>query len=164
MKVPYPWAVYWLHLSCVTTKTTTTTSYGSLGMTVILEVRDLIKHYGAVKAVNGISFSIPAGICFGLLGPNGAGKTTTIEIIEGIKSPTSGEILYAGAPRNNSFKQHCGVQFQSTALMDNLNVWENLVLYSQLYSTHMPLPELIVLCDLTDLLERLPRLLSGGQR
>ena len=60
--------------------------------TPILEVRDLVKVYPAATAVAGISFSVPAGICFGLLGPNGAGKTTTIEIMEGILPPTAGEV------------------------------------------------------------------------
>ena len=56
----------------------------------ILEVRNLIKHYSSVTAVNGLSLAVPEGICFGLLGPNGAGKTTTIEIMEGILAATSG--------------------------------------------------------------------------
>ena len=65
-------------------------------MIPILEVRDLIKRYPNVNAVDGVSFSVPEGICFGLLGPNGAGKTTTIEVMEGILTPTSGEVHYRG--------------------------------------------------------------------
>ena len=68
--------------------------------TPIIEVRDLRKHYPDVKAVDGVSFSIPEGICFGILGPNGAGKTTTVEIMEGIVLPSGGEVLYRGAPRS----------------------------------------------------------------
>jgi len=56
-------------------------------MNLLLEVRDLVKHFAGVKAVNGISFSIARGSCFGLLGPNGAGKTTTVEMLEGINKP-----------------------------------------------------------------------------
>jgi len=52
-------------------------------MAAIIEVVDLVKHFPGVKAVDGLSFAIPAGSCFGLLGPNGAGKTTTIELLEG---------------------------------------------------------------------------------
>ena len=52
-------------------------------MPIALEARDLVKEYPGVTAVDGVSFSVPEGICFGLLGPNGAGKTTTVEIIEG---------------------------------------------------------------------------------
>ncbi|MEE8395116.1 MAG: ATP-binding cassette domain-containing protein, partial [bacterium] len=59
-------------------------------MTPILEVKNLVKHYPAVKAVDGVSFAIAEGTCFGLLGPNGAGKTTTVEMMEGLIEPTSG--------------------------------------------------------------------------
>lgn len=64
--------------------------------TALIEVRNLVKHYFKVKAVNGVNFSLKPGTCFGLLGPNGAGKTTTVEILEGIHAATSGEILYKG--------------------------------------------------------------------
>ena len=62
----------------------------------ILEVRNLVKQYPDVTAVDGVSLAVPEGICFGLLGPNGAGKTTTIEIMEGILEATSGEVRYRG--------------------------------------------------------------------
>src|SRR5690606_39386004 len=68
----------------------------------LLEVRHLRKQYGALKAVDDVSFAIRPGICFGLLGPNGAGKTTTIEIIEGITAPTSGEIRYQRSEEHTS--------------------------------------------------------------
>ncbi|MGV6806929.1 MAG: ATP-binding cassette domain-containing protein, partial [bacterium] len=71
-------------------------------MPPIIEVKNLIKNFKTSRAVDDISFAIPSGICFGLLGPNGAGKTTTIEIIEGIKQPTSGEVLYKGEPRTEN--------------------------------------------------------------
>jgi len=69
-------------------------------MTAILEVRNLSKSFRSLKAVDDISFAIPKGACFGLLGPNGAGKTTTIEMVEGITTPSSGEIYYKGKPRD----------------------------------------------------------------
>lgn len=133
-------------------------------MPPILEVRNLVKDYGSVRAVNGLSFQIPEGICFGLLGPNGAGKTTTIEIIEGIQAPSSGEVLFRGAPRDRHYREQIGVQFQSTALMDYLSAREQLTLYSRLYARHADLDELIHLCDLEDLLDRPHDQLSGGQR
>src|SRR6185312_15402876 len=88
----------------------------SLSMPPILEARNLVKHYGAVKAVDGVSFEVPAGRCFGLLGPNGAGKTTTVEIMEGITPATSGEVLYEGEPAGGRFREEAGIQFQKTAL------------------------------------------------
>ena len=63
-------------------------------MQPILEVRNLTRNYREVKAVDGISFAISRGCCFGLLGPNGAGKTTTVEMLEGILEPSSGQVLY----------------------------------------------------------------------
>ena len=71
-------------------------------MDAILEVKDLVKKYDKVAAVDGISFALRQGICFGLLGPNGAGKTTTIEVIEDVIPPTAGEVFYKGAPRTPS--------------------------------------------------------------
>lgn len=132
--------------------------------TPILEVRALHKHYPKVKAVDGIDFSVPTGICFGLLGPNGAGKTTTIEMMEGITRPSSGEILYKGEPMGPRFKNEVGIQFQSTALQDFLTVRENLNFFSRLYPKNMSVDELIEICSLQAYLDRDARKLSGGQR
>jgi ABC-2 type transport system ATP-binding protein len=133
-------------------------------MKPILEVSNLVKHFPKVKAVNGISFSIPTGICFGLLGPNGAGKTTTIEMIEGITKPTSGEILYKGIANNPAFKLEAGIQFQSTALMDFLTVKEVLKLFGSFYSNPQPLAELVKQCFLEEFLNQPAAKLSGGQK
>jgi len=65
-------------------------------MAPLLEARSLVKVFPGIRAVDGISFSVERGRCFGLLGPNGAGKTTTLEMLEGISRPASGEILYEG--------------------------------------------------------------------
>ena len=130
----------------------------------IIEVRALTKHYRNVNAVNGISFSITQGHCFGLLGPNGAGKTTTIEMIEGITKPTAGEIFFMGEPRDKRFAQHAGIQFQQTALMDFLSVRETLALFSTFYSKTLSIDELVVLCDLQEFIGQQATKLSGGQR
>lgn len=133
-------------------------------MTAILQVKDLKKHYPGVKAVNGVSFSIPQGNCFGLLGPNGAGKTTTVEIMEGITEPTAGEVFYKGKPRDNNFREEAGIQFQSTALQEFLTVNETLSLFKNLYRKSMDLDELIGICALREFLNRDTRNLSGGQK
>src|SRR5690606_40829696 len=88
------------------------------------------------------------------LGPNGAGKTTTIEIIEGITAPTSGEIRYQGRPRDGSFAERCGIQFQATALQDFLTVREVLTLFASFYREPLPVTELIRWCDLGEFSER----------
>src|SRR5690242_10342046 len=103
-------------------------------MTAILEVRDLVKRYPGVTAVDGIQFAVEAGECFGLLGPNGAGKTTTIELMEGINEPSAGQVLYRGTPVDAHFRQEVGIQFQSTALQDFLTVRETLKLFLSFYA------------------------------
>lgn len=133
-------------------------------MNTIIEVKNLTKSFGSLTAVNGVSFSVPKGVCFGLLGPNGAGKTTTIEMLEGIVPPTTGEILYGGQPATKAMYQSLGVQFQSTALQDFLTVSETLTLFSSLYPKIADVDELIELCELKDYLHQDHRKLSGGQR
>lgn len=130
----------------------------------IIEVRDLVKNYAKVQAVQGVSFSIPEGSCFGLLGPNGAGKTTTVEMMEGILPPTSGEILFRGKPIGREFQERTGIQFQSTALQDYLTVREVLHLFHNLYERHASVNELIHWCALEEFLDQDASELSGGQR
>lgn len=133
-------------------------------MTTILEIRNLSKSFRQLKAVDGVSFAIPQGTCFGLLGPNGAGKTTTIEMIEGITTPSAGEILFKGRPRDKTFLEQTGIQFQSTSLMDYLTTREVLKLFGNFYSQTLPLEQLVDLCQLGDFLDTYATRLSGGQR
>jgi ABC-2 type transport system ATP-binding protein len=132
--------------------------------TPILEVRDLYKSYGKVKAVDGISFSVRAGSCFGILGPNGAGKTTAIEVIETIHEPDSGTILYRGEPVARTFKENIGIQFQDTSLQEFLTVRETLELFSKLYPRPRPIADIVAACSLEEFIDRDNRKLSGGQR
>lgn len=133
-------------------------------MTAALEARNLVKEYPGVLAVDGVSFSVRPGICFGLLGPNGAGKTTTVEIMEGVTAATSGQVYYHGKPAGRKFRQEAGIQFQNTALQDFLTVRETLEMFRALYDNKADLNEVIQQCSLGDLLERDNRKLSGGQR
>lgn len=133
-------------------------------MPPIIQVNNIVKTYPDVRAVQDVSLSIEQGICFGLLGPNGAGKTTLIEIIENIKQPDSGSILYKGAPVGAAFRTEAGIQFQVTSLQEFLNVRETLQLFSKLYPRTMSMDELIRLCSLEEFLDRDTRKLSGGQR
>ena len=133
-------------------------------MPIALEARDLVKEYPGVSAVDGVSFSVPQGICFGLLGPNGAGKTTTVEIIEGVTRPTSGEVYYYGEVAGARFRQEAGIQFQNTALQDYLTVRETIEMFRSLYERQADLDDIIEQCSLADLLDRDNRKLSGGQR
>ena len=129
----------------------------------ILQVRDLVKQYPGVTAVDGISFSVPQGVCFGLLGPNGAGKTTTIEIMEGILTASSGEVRYRGEPLGSRFREEAGILFQATALQNFLTVRQSLAMFRGLYTHGRGIEELLKLCSLEALAERDNRKLSGGQ-
>lgn len=130
----------------------------------ILEVRNLVKQYPSVVAVNGLSLAVPEGICFGLLGPNGAGKTTTIEIMEGILEATSGEVRYRGAPLDQRFREEAGILFQKTALQDFLTVRQSIRMFRGLYRRGLDVEEVIRLCALEKLADRDNRKLSGGQQ
>ena len=130
----------------------------------LLEARHLVKDYPGVRAVDGLSFCVRRGECFGLLGPNGAGKTTTLEMLEGILTPTSGAILFDGRPLDPSYRERTGIQFQATALQEFQTVSESLTMFASLYGRRADRDELIELCHLADILKRDTRKLSGGQR
>jgi ABC-2 type transport system ATP-binding protein len=129
-----------------------------------LEVHHLVKQYPAVTAVNGVSFAVPEGTCFGLLGPNGAGKTSTIEIMEGILPPTSGEVRYRGEPVGARLREEAGILFQKTALQDFLTVRQSVALFRGLYQSGLDVDEVLELCALEKLAGRDNRKLSGGQQ
>ena len=130
----------------------------------VIEVRDLRKRYPGVNAVDGVSFEVAEGICFGMLGPNGAGKTTTVEIMEGVATPSSGQVLFRGSPLDRNFREQIGIQFQTTALQDFLTVAETLAFFHRLYRHTADLEQIVETCALGDLLGRDNRKLSGGQR
>ena len=133
-------------------------------MAALLEVKNLFKKYKNIQAVNGVSFGVEQGVCLGLLGPNGAGKTTTIEVIEGVIPPTSGEILYKGKPRDASFEDEIGIQFQTTSLLSLLTVRETLETFQNLYRKSATIDDLVALCRLTKFQNQYNDQISGGQR
>lgn len=133
-------------------------------MATVLEARNLVKKYPGVLAVDGVSFAVQEGTCFGLLGPNGAGKTTTVEIIEGVTPATSGEVYYYGKPAGTRFRQEAGIQFQNTALQDFITVRETIEMFRELYDRKANFDEIVEQCSLGELLDRDNRKLSGGQR
>ncbi|MDZ7748831.1 MAG: ABC transporter ATP-binding protein [Halofilum sp. (in: g-proteobacteria)] len=133
-------------------------------MDYLLEAEDLVKQYPGVRAVDGVSFALPAGTCFGLLGPNGAGKTTTVEMLEGITEPTAGTIRYRGAPRGAEFRARAGIQFQKTALPDFMTVREALAMFARFYPRTVALDELVGMCALEGFLGQYCNRVSGGQR
>ena len=133
----------------------------------IIQVHDLRKSYGDLKAVDGISFGVSAGEVFGILGPNGAGKTTTVEILEGMRAPDSGIAVVNGIdvqrdPR--AVKKIIGIQLQSSAFFDRLSLVEILDVMASLY--HRRIDALVLLRDveLDDRADALFKELSGGQK
>ncbi|NEV61464.1 ABC transporter ATP-binding protein [Thiorhodococcus minor] len=133
-------------------------------MTPLIEARELVRLYPGVRAVDGISFMVEKGQCYGLLGPNGAGKTTTLEMLEGIQTPTSGAVYFEGQPLSRAHAERIGIQFQATALQEFQTVGESLDMFASLYRQSADRNELIRLCNLADILNRDTRKLSGGQR
>src|SRR5882762_7520600 len=102
-----------------------------------ISVRDLHKSYGDFEAVRGIDFEVQQGEVFGLLGPNGAGKTTTVEILEGIRQRTSGEVNVLGLDPDQQSKQlkdRIGVCLQATNLPDKITVREALHMFAAFYT------------------------------
>lgn len=132
-------------------------------MTPLLEVRNLVKRYKTVTAVDDVCFSIASGICFGLLGPNGAGKTTAFEVIEDIIAPSAGEVLYKGAPRGASFREEIGIQFQHTALLDFLTVGDTLRTFQNMYRETEAIGRLVEICNLQEIIDHRNNKISGGQ-
>ena len=133
-------------------------------MAVILQVSDLVKRFGALTAVNGVSFEIQEGRCFGLLGPNGAGKTTTIEMMEGIREPDAGTILYRGEALGDRFRNEAGIMFQTTALQEFITVREVMRQFSRFYPHSVSIEELADRYALHEFLDQDTRRLSGGQK
>ncbi len=133
-------------------------------MADLLEIRNLEKKYKSITAVDGISFKVMQGECFGLLGPNGAGKTTALEVIEDIIDPSYGDVFYKGEPRTADFREEVGIQFQHTALLNFLTVKETLQTFENLYQNTYDLDELITLCNLKEILSQYNDKISGGQR
>ncbi len=133
-------------------------------MSIILQVTDLVKRFGTLTAVDGVSIEIREGSCFGLLGPNGAGKTTTIEMMEGIKQPDGGSIRYRGEALGEQFRNEAGIMFQTTALQDFITVREVMRQFSRFYPHSADIDDLTERYALHEFLDQDTRKLSGGQK
>src|SRR6202795_4565254 len=133
----------------------------------ILQVENLVKRYGDVEAVRGVSFSVDEGEVFGLLGPNGAGKTSTVEIMEGLRTPDGGRVSVCGLdPQRDSvaLKHEIGAALQSTSLPDKLRVMEALRLFASFYKRRRNPEELLKRFGLEEKRNTFYNQLSGGQK
>src|ERR1700712_3004162 len=132
-----------------------------------ISVRGLRKNYGDVEAVKGIDFEVHTGEVFGLLGPNGAGKTTTVEILEGIRQRSSGEVRvlnFDPDKQKTKLKDRIGVCLQATNLPNKIKVIEALHLFGSLYSRMLDPLDLLKRLQLEDKREAFYSTLSGGQK
>jgi ABC-2 type transport system ATP-binding protein len=133
----------------------------------ILQVENLVKRYGDVEAVRGVSFNVEEGEVFGLLGPNGAGKTSTIEIMEGLRTPDSGRVSVCGLDpqqQPQELKREIGAALQATSLPDKLRVIEALRLFASFYRRHRSPDELLKRFGLEEKRNTFYSQLSGGQK
>jgi len=129
--------------------------------------QNLQKRYGEVVAVDGLSFEVRRGECYGLLGPNGAGKTTTIEILEGLLTPDGGEVEVLGhqwKTDERQLRQRLGVQLQETQFTDKLTVEETIRLFRSFYNRGKTVEELLGLVELDSKRRSWVVKLSGGQK
>jgi ABC-2 type transport system ATP-binding protein len=133
----------------------------------VLQVENLVKKYGDVEAVRGVSFAVEEGEVFGLLGPNGAGKTTTIEIVEGLRTADGGRVSLCGLdPQRNSeeLRELIGAALQSTSLPEKLRVHEALRLFASFYKQRRNPEELLTRFGLQEKRDAFYGKLSGGQK
>ncbi len=136
-------------------------------MDAVISVRGLHKSYGAIEAVAGIDLEVSRGEIFAFLGPNGAGKTTTVEILEGFRKRTAGEVSVLGADpahAGGDWRDRVGVVLQESQPEPGLTVRECLELYAGYYSAPRDIAETIGLVGLDEKAETLGEQLSGGQR
>jgi ABC-2 type transport system ATP-binding protein len=133
----------------------------------IIDVRELRKSYGAVEAVRGIDFDVRAGEVFGLLGPNGAGKTTTVEVLEGLRPRSGGEVRVLGLDPDRQkldLKDRIGVCLQATNLPDKMRVREALDLFAAFYSRKADGDAILKRLQLWEKRDAAYATLSGGQK
>lgn len=141
-------------------------------MDKIIEVEELKKYFGKIKAVDGISFSVDRGELFGFLGVNGAGKSTTINMLCTLFAPTGGRAKICGFDLEKDaeqIKRRIGIVYQNNCLDERLSVKENLTVWSSLYGLtnreqKMRLAQISNILELDDILGRRFGKLSGGQK
>jgi ABC-2 type transport system ATP-binding protein len=145
--------------------TAVTRSSGSTAPAI--RVRDLRKSYGSLEAVKGLSFDVARGEVFGMLGPNGAGKTTTVEILEGYRERSDGEVSVLGhdpAARDRALQQRLGIVLQEAGFYPRVTVREALDHFAAMYERPRNPDETIALVGLEERARTRTAELSGGQR
>ena len=133
----------------------------------VVSVENLTKSYGDVDAVRGVSFDLEEGEVFALLGPNGAGKTTIVEILEGYRRQTSGNVDVLGfdpSENQRTFKERIGIVLQESSVERELSVRETIVTYGAAYPERLDTGDLIDIVGLGEKADARVKTLSGGQK
>src|ERR1700728_4935800 len=134
------------------------------GTSSAITLRDLVKSYGPVQAVRGVSLSIGHGETVAILGPNGAGKSTTIDVILGLARPDHGTVSLFGRPPKDAVAAGAvGGMLQTGTLIRDLSVRELILMVGSLYPHPLPVDEVLSTTDTTDIAERRTHKLSCGQ-
>ncbi len=132
---------------------------------LLAQLDNVVRTFGNVKALNGISLDVHAGEAVAFLGPNGAGKSTTISVLLGLLRPTSGQVTLCGKPPwRPAARRTIGATPQETDFPPNLSVTELLTLVASHFDMPTPIPELLADFDLAGLKDRTATKLSGGER
>jgi ABC-2 type transport system ATP-binding protein len=138
----------------------------------VIEVRNLVRAFGEVRAVDDISFDVAEGEIFAFLGPNGAGKSTTIKMLTTLLQPTSGTIRVVGhdpVTESDAVRHAFGIVFQDPAVDDELTAWENMEFHGVLYGVpkavrRKRIDDLLAFVDLADRKNSQVKEFSGGMR
>lgn len=138
----------------------------------IIEAKDVVKRFGDITAVNGISFAVNKGEIFAFLGPNGAGKSTTISMLTTMLRPTSGKLMLNGhdvTRDQDKVRKSFGIVFQDPAVEEELTAYENMQLHAVMYNVpkkkqNVLIEELLQLVDLWDRRDSYVKTYSGGMR
>lgn len=141
-------------------------------MDPIIRVQDLVRRFGPIEAVRGVSFDIAEGTVFGFLGPNGAGKTTTIKVLATLLLPTSGRVMLNGfdvVAQPNAVRKSIGIVFQDPSLDSQLTAEQNLRFHAMLYGVSPPvaarrIDEVLAMVELSDRRRSLVSTFSGGMK
>jgi ABC-2 type transport system ATP-binding protein len=136
-------------------------------MEPVVVTQDLHKHFGAIRAVDGIDLSVQSGEVYGLLGPNGSGKTTLIRLLIGLLRPTAGKVSLLGRPMpNKGILSHVGYMTQAGALYEDLTVRNNVAFFGMMCggASRERVEDVLTLVDLRERADSLVRTLSGGMK
>jgi ABC-2 type transport system ATP-binding protein len=133
----------------------------------VVQTRQVHKHFGPTRAVDGIDLTVQAGEIYGLLGPNGSGKTTLIRLLVGLLKPNAGSVTILGQPMpSKAVLGQVGYMTQTCALYDDLTVRDNVAFFAEMYGQRdaARINEVIALVELTERANSMVRTLSGGMK